>query len=140
MRRFQTILALSVLMASLPMFGSAQKGYRPFNGHKDKAYLSSYNRAKASVHKRFTAEQRTRIAGELTKSESRAADAAKHQVPVTSKIGTAAANKQQDRQSHLSMRLSRQYQAKVRARYHLTPDEAVVINREAIDKGVRTGQ
>lgn len=140
MRRFQTILALSVLMASVPMFGSAQKGYRPFNGHKDKAYLSRYNRAKASVHKRFTAEQRSRIAGELARSEGRAADAAKQQVPITATAGTAAANKQQNRQSHLSMRLNRQYQAQVRSRYHLTPEEVVVINRESVDKAVKTSQ
>ena len=140
MRRFQTILALSVLITSVPLCGSAQKGYRPFNGQKDKAYLSRYNRAKASVHKRFTAEQRTRIAEELIKSESRAADAARQQVPVTAKVGTAAANKQQNQQSHLSMRLNRQYQTRVRARYHLSPEEVVIINREAVTKSVKMAQ
>ncbi len=139
-RRFQTILALSVLMTSVPMLSGAQKDYRPFNGHKDKAYLSRYNRAKASVHKRFTAEQRTRIAGELAKSEGRAADAARQRVPVTATAGTPAANKQQNQQSRLSMRLNRQFQAQTRARYHLTPEEAVIINREAVSNAIKTNR
>lgn len=139
MRRFQTICTcfcfafLTLLLAALPFPARAQRQERSTfptpSAHS--------RRLRPALEARFTPAQRAQIAGELAQNAVMAAQDANRAAPVRATRGTPAAARQQNHQTHLAILLNRKYDRQTCARYKITYDEMMRINREAIDNSLK---